>query len=60
MTATDSNDDNDYDFNDYVEGASNILTLGVNLLLCPSYVYLVTICLIRQAYAEEKQNKKRR
>jgi hypothetical protein len=50
----------DYDLHDYIQGISNILTIGLDLLLLPGSINLVTIHLMRQVYAEKKQRKKRR
>ncbi len=58
MNMIDYNDD--YDLHDYIQGISNILTIGLDLLLLPGSINLVTIHLMRQVYAEKKQRKKRR
>jgi hypothetical protein len=54
----DSDFDDGYEFDDYIQGISNTLTIGLDLLLFPSCIYLVTMHLIRQANAEKRQKKK--
>jgi hypothetical protein len=52
--------DDDYDLEDFIEGIPNMLTIGLHLVLLPGYFNAVTIHLMRQVYAEKRQEKKRR
>jgi hypothetical protein len=52
--------DDDYDLEDFIEGIPNMLTIGLDLVLLPGYFNVVTIHLMRQVYAEKRQEKKRR
>jgi hypothetical protein len=49
----------DFDLDELFEGILDITTIGLGLLLLPSTMNFVTIHLLRQFYAEERQKKKR-
>jgi hypothetical protein len=54
------NDDDDYDLDDFVQGISTTLTIGIDLILLPGFINLATIHLMRQVYAEKRHRKKKR
>jgi len=51
--------DDDYDFDDFVQGIYTTLTIGIDLLLFPGFINLATIHLMRQVYAEERHKRKK-
>jgi len=52
-----NNDDDDLD--EIFQGISDMIIIGLDLLLLPSSINFVTIYLMRQIYAEKRQKKKR-
>ena len=52
--------DDDDELEDLIHGMVDIASMGFYLLLIPGFANLVTIHLIRQNYAEQREKKKRR
>lgn len=52
--------DNNDELENLLNGMVDIVSVGFDLLLIPGFSTLVTIQLIRQNYAEQREKKKRR
>lgn len=44
---------------DLIQGLTDVITLGFDLLFIPGFANLVTIHLIRQIHGEQRENKKK-
>jgi hypothetical protein len=56
----DDSGNDDYNLDDFVRGISNALAVGFDLILLPGFINLFTVHLMRQVYAEKRQQKKKR
>lgn len=53
-------DYDDYNFDELLQGTLNYITIGLGLLILPGSLNLIAIHLMRQVYAEKRQQKKKR